>query len=123
MLKNEKIEIKNELENAFVSMLLERVDFIDIIILKKFYMTGEKFPNDTQPYCFPILYQEMKTNNNLKITKEGLRKRLHSLVKIGLLEKVEKTNPSIYLPKRNKERIVKELIKRFFIVHGLINML
>lgn len=121
--KNLKKELSKDIKEIFISMLLERLDFTDILILKKFYLTGKEFPNDVQPYCFPILYNEMKINNNLKITKEGLRKRLNNLVKIGLIEKIKGTNPSIYLPVRDKEEIVRELIKKFFVVHGLASIL
>lgn len=118
-----KINISQEKENIEIAFLLERLDFMDIIILKKFYLTGKAFPHDTQPYCFPILYGEMKENNNLKLTKEGLRKRLHSLVKVGLLEKINGSNPSIYLPIKNKVDFVRKLIKKFFLTSGLFNSL
>lgn len=118
---DEKTKIIEEKENIEMAFLLERLDFTDIIILKKFYLTGKPFPNDTQPYCFPILYSEMKENNNLRLTKEGLRKRLNSLVKTNLLEKIEGSNPSVYLPKKDKVDFVRKLIKRFFVVSGIFN--
>lgn len=104
-------EIKQEL---LINQVLERIDFLDVLILKKFYATGREFPNDTQPYCLPILYKEITTQNNVKISLEGLRKRLNSLVNIGLLLKIEKTNPSIYYPVRDKEEFVRKIIVKFF---------
>ncbi len=102
---------------------LDKLDFLDIQILRKFYMTGEEFPNDTKPYCFPILYLELKVNKQIKIGMEGLRKRLNNLVKLGLLEKVKHSNPTSYLPVRGKEEFVRNLIKRFFAIHGLEKLL
>lgn len=107
----EKVSFENILE------YVQRLDFTDIQILRKFYEADKEFPKDTQPYCLPILYQEMKPK--LKIGKEGLRKRLESLVKIGLLEKVRGSNPAIYLPLSEKINIVRAIIKKFFILHEI----
>ncbi len=122
----EKIEIEKIIEKKdeiLIKFLLERLDFLDILILKKFYLTGNKFPNDVQAYCFPLLYKELTIQNNVKITQEGLRKRLKTLVKLGILEKVKGSNPSIYLPVRGKEEFVRELIKKFFVLHGFENFI
>jgi hypothetical protein len=115
-----KTEIKTEI---LINQILERIDFLDVLILKKFYATGREFPNDTQPYCLPILYKELKEQNNVKISLEGLRKRLNSLVKIGLLNKIERTNPSIYYPVRDKEEFVRKIIIKFFERFGFENFL
>lgn len=113
--KDEKI-----LESSSDPLILaERLDFLDIQILRKFYMTGKNFPYDTQPYCFPILYKEMKTNNHLKIGIEALRKRLNNLVATGLLKKVRRSNPVNYVPVRGKEVFIKEVITKFFLINGL----
>lgn len=124
-MENELIsEIKNEeiFEKNILSFV-ERLDFIDIIILKKFYVTGKEFPNDTQPYCFPLLYQEMKKIHHLKIGIEALRKRLDGLVKLGLLEKIKKSNPSFYSPIRGREDFVRNVITKFFVVNGITKFL
>ena len=102
-----------------VSLLAERLDFWDVQILRKFYITGKDFPFDTQPYCFPILYREMKETNRLKIGTEALRKRLTNLVRCGFLEKVKRTSPSNYNPVKNKEKVVRAVIMKFFMIHGL----
>jgi predicted transcriptional regulator with HTH domain len=114
------VEIKTEI---LISQILERIDFLDVLILKKFYATGKEFPNDTQPYCLPILYRELTEQNNVKISLEGLRKRLNSLVKIGLLNKIERTNPSIFYPVRGKEELVRKIIVKFFERFGFENFL
>lgn len=101
----------------------ERLDFLDIQILRKFYATGKQFPFDTKPFCFPILYKEMKENHHLKICKEALRKRLDNLVKIGFLEKIKNSNPCNYIPVKNKEEIVRAVIMKFFLIHGLTKFL
>lgn len=86
-------------------------------------MTGKEFPNDTQPYCFPLLYREMKTNHRLKIGMEALRKRLNNLVRIGLLEKIKHSNPTGYRPVRGKVKFVRGVIFKFFILNGLTKFL
>jgi hypothetical protein len=103
--------------------LIDRLDLIDIIVLKKFYATGRKFPLDTQPYCFPILFKEMKENNNLKIGTEALRKRLDILTKRKFLEKVNNSNPTNYFPINGKEGFVRLLITKFFVLNGLTKFL
>lgn len=103
--------------------LAERLDFIDIQILRKFYMTGKEFPNDTQPYCFPLLYKEMKTTHHLKIGLEALRKRLNNLAKLGLLAKIKHSNPTSYGPIKEREVFVRAVILRFFLISGLTKFL
>jgi len=103
--------------------LVERLDFIDVQILRKFYTTGKEFPNDTQPYCFPILYKEMKDVHRLKIGMEALRKRLEVLVKFGFLGKINNSNPTNYSPVGGKEKLVRAVIMKFFLINGLTKFL
>ena len=65
----ENVQQKN-IEDKILG-LAERLDFIDVQIIRKFYVTGKDFPHDTQPFCFPILYREMKVSNHLKIGIEA----------------------------------------------------
>jgi hypothetical protein len=106
-----------------VSKLAEKLDFLDIQLLRKFYVTGKSFPSDTQPHCFPLLYKEMKDARQLSIGKEGLRKRLENLKKVGLLGKVKHSNPIIYTPIKEKEEFVRAIIAKFFLIHGLTKFL
>jgi len=103
--------------------LAERFDLTDIQILRKFYTTRKNFPYDTQPWCFPVLYMEMKISNRLKIGQEALRKRLDNLVGLGLLEKVKNSNPANYFPIRGRENLVRACIVRFFTLNGLMQYL
>ncbi|MEM7818995.1 MAG: hypothetical protein QW403_02520 [Candidatus Aenigmatarchaeota archaeon] len=111
-------EIKDEILN-----FIERLDFVDIQILRKFYMTGKEFPNDTQPYCFPLLYSELKNTHHFKIGIEALRKRLNKLVKMNLLIKVKHSNPTSYEPLKGKENFVRAIIIKFFMINGLMKFL
>ena len=111
-------ELKKQV-NGDVLDVVERLDFLDIQILRKFYMTGKQFPYDTQPYCFPVLYKEMKTGRQLKVGLEALRKRLASLIELGLLEKINSANPTGYSPINGKTEVVKAVITKFFLVNGL----
>lgn len=110
-------------ENGLVEGLAERLDFLDIQILRKFYMTGRDFPNDTQPYCFPILFREMRVSHHLKIGIEALRKRLNNLTKLGLLIKIRQSNPAGYAPFREKETFVRGVVMKFFVINGLTKFL
>jgi hypothetical protein len=103
--------------------LVERLDFLDIQLLRRFYMCGKEFPFDTQPHCFPILYQEMKTVQKIKIGSEGLRKRLDALVGLGLLNKVGGANPVVYSPQMGRVGFVRGVITKFFLINGLMKFL
>jgi hypothetical protein len=121
LMKLENTEILKEDFEKTVSLLAERLDFWDVQVLRKFYVTGKDFPFDTQPYCFPILYRELCDSHRLKVGAEALRKRLSGLVKCEFLEKIKKTNPTTYEPVRGKEEIVRAVIMKFFLIHGLFS--
>lgn len=118
-----EVQMQEEnLKNKDLELVLEfaeRLDFLDVQILRKFYMTGKSFPQDTQPFCFPILYREMKMNHHLKIGMEALRKRLNAFVRMKLLSKVKHSNPTSYLPARGREQFVRAVVTKFFLIHGL----
>jgi hypothetical protein len=114
---------KQEDVEAEVLNLADRLDFLDIQILRKFYSTGEEFPHDTSPFCFPILFRELRIQNHLKIGLEALRKRMEILVGAGLLEKVKDSNPCSYFPVKGKEKFVKAVIMKFFLINGLTKFL
>jgi len=116
--ENKTIQQNSQLTEIFIRQVLERMDFLDVLILKKFYLTGKPFPNDIQPYCFPFLYNELKLQHQIKLTLEGLRKRLNSLVNLGLLKKIEGTNPTIYFPREEMKEIVRKIIFKFFERYG-----
>jgi len=106
-----------------ITTLAERLDLLDIQLLRKFYMCGKEFPFDTQPFCFPILYHEMKTTQKIKIGLEGLRKRLDALVLLGLLEKIKGSNPISYSPIIDKSLFVRGVVTKFLLTNGLMSFL
>lgn len=118
--KGNKIE---DMTQDQINIFAERLDFLDIQILRKFYMTGKEFPFDSQPFCFPILYRDMKVNLHLKIGMEALRKRLDNLVKIGLIEKIRHSNPVVYSPAAKKSAFIRATITKFFLINGLSKFL
>jgi hypothetical protein len=119
--QNFRIEEENTLDE--LSKLVDRLDFLDIQILRKFYISGKEYPLDTQPFCFPILYQEMKTTYKIKVGLEGLRKRMDGLVKLGLLEKIKHSNPVSYSPIAERSAGVRGVITKFFLINGLTRFL
>ena len=111
-----------DIETVLIDFV-ERLDFLDVQILRKFYSTGKEFPLDTQPHCFPILFKEMKDNHHLQIGSEALRKRLDNLVRVGFLDKISNSNPTNYMPIAGKEQLVRAMIMKFFLIHGLTKFL
>jgi hypothetical protein len=124
-----KIQVQEEaralssLNMSLVLDLAEKLDFLDIQILRKFYVTGKEFPHDTQPFCFPILFREMKNSHHLKIGIEALRKRLNNFVEMNLLEKIKSSNPTSYMPVTGREELVRAVVTKFFLIHGLTKFL
>ena len=111
----------SDYENALA--LAEKLDFLDIQLLRKFYMSGKERPFDIQSYCLPILFNEMKITHKMKIKLNAFRYRINNLVKLGLLTKVLKSNPSVYLPFKDKEIFVRKIITKFFVLNGLMKFL
>ena len=103
--------------------LAERLDFLDIQILRKFYITGKDYPFDCPPFCFPLFYSEMKTIHRLKISSDALRKRVNNLVELGLLIKVKHSYPTNYEPIRDKIMFIKAVVAKFFVINGLTKFL
>ena len=111
-----------DIETVLIEFV-ERLDFLDVQLLRKFYSTGKEFPLDTQPHCFPILFKEMRDNNHLQIGAEALRKRLDNLVHVNLLGKIQNSNPTNYIPVAGKEQLIRAMIMKFFLIHGLTKFL
>lgn len=116
---NQRVAVVSAAGNDSVLSFASRLDFINIQILRKFYATGEAFPNDTKPHVFPVLYMEMKNVNRIPMGTEALRKRMDSLVSMGLLSKVVRSNPACYHPVKGIEQSVRAVIKRFMMNHDL----
>lgn len=106
-------------DEDLIFSLAQRLDFINIQILRKFYMTGRPFPDDTQPHCFAVLYMEMKSGSRVKMGPEAFRKRLDKLVSMNLLKKVGRTNPANYFPVKGIEQTVRAVVARFMMNNGL----
>lgn len=112
------ISVEQDIQKT-VSEFAEKLDFLDIQLLRKFYVTNSPFPYDTQPYCFPLLFKEMREVHKIKIGSEALRKRLDNLTKVGLIDKIRNSNPANYSPVRGRENFVRATIAKFFMLSGL----
>ncbi len=88
---------------------ITHLDVTMIRILQKFYANGLSFPSDTNCYYVQQLFSELR-REGFHIELETLRKRLGSLVKLNLLEKVE-SYPRIYVPIRDVGKVQK-LVKK-----------
>ena len=105
-----------------VFALAERLDFVNIQILREFYATGLPFPNDTQPHVFSMLYMDMRSSARIKMGLEAFRKRLDFLVSMGLIEKVARSNPASYHPVKGIQPSVSAVITRFMMNHRLSHL-
>jgi len=98
------VESKKEISSIFLNF-----DVIMIKILQKFYFNEKVFPADTTCFYVQQLFSDLRSDG-LQINLETLRKRLESLVKLKLIEKVD-TYPRIYVPVRDVEK-VRELLTK-----------
>ena len=100
----EETESKKEVSSLFLGF-----DIITIKILQKFYFNENVFPADTTCFYVQQLFSELKSSG-LQINLETLRKRLESLVRLNLIDKVD-TYPKIYMPVRDVEKIRNLLVR------------
>jgi hypothetical protein len=99
-----------------VDRLVRRLDRVDILLLRQFYVTGQPYPNDTTPYVLKILvrdYQANYSSGRKHLSYHAVRKRLENLRALGLLGKIPKTNPAVYFPVDHIANDVKRLILKF----------
>lgn len=88
-------------------ILLDKLDSIDMRILKKFYMSGPK-PHDLSPYVQITLTNELhKSGINLSVKAVALR--LSKLINFGLINE-SVTTPKVYLPKEEHKVFVRKVI-------------
>ncbi len=117
----QKLDFTDQRVDMVVS-LAEKLDFINMQILRKFYATGQGFPNDTQPHVFSMLYMDMKSAQKIPIGLEAFRKRMDALVSMGLLGKVGRSNPASYHPVKGLEQSVRAVIRRFMLNNNLTHI-
>ncbi|MEM5805362.1 MAG: hypothetical protein QW156_01450 [Candidatus Aenigmatarchaeota archaeon] len=101
---NENIEKISRVQEDFSFFV--NFDLITLKILQKFYGNAiDPINGNLNSFCTQQLHQ-LLNKEGLKISLEGLRKKLDFLVKIHFLEKVE-TYPRIYMPVKDIEGIRK----------------
>jgi hypothetical protein len=91
-------------------VLLDKLDSIDIRILKKFYMAGPK-PHDLSPYVQINLTGELR-NSGVVLSVKAVALRLNKLVGLGLLNE-SRTMPKIYLPNEDLKMFARKLIATY----------
>ena len=91
-------------------VLLDKLDSIDVRILKKFYMAGPK-PHDLSPYVQINLTGELGKSGVL-LSVKAVALRLNKLVDLGLLNESH-TTPKIYIPKEDLKIFARKLIATY----------
>jgi DNA-binding Lrp family transcriptional regulator len=102
-----------EIKSEFLirpDVLLDRLDSIDIRILKKFYMAGPK-PHDLSPYVQINLTQEL-IKSGVSLSVKAVALRLGKLIDLGLVNE-SRTTPKIYVPKEDMKTFVRKLIATY----------
>ena len=98
-----------------VASLAERLDRMDVLLLKEFYHTGEPYPHDTTPHILRVLVNRLTRGNGplARLSYSGIRRRLENLVALGLIGKVARTNPAAYYPLDWARYPVRRIIQLF----------
>ena len=85
-------------------------DLRDIAILKSFYMGGRN-ADQLGYWCPSLLYKELKTKKKINnISYSRFWHIVDNFAKRGLIQKIEKSNPSIYEPIPDLVGIIREMI-------------
>lgn len=102
--------LKREIKVEYLlrpEFLLQKLDGIDLRILKKFYLAGPK-PHDTSPWLQITLRNELERSGiDLSVRAVGIR--LEKLVELGLL-KERVTTPKLYSLKGELKIFIRRLI-------------
>jgi DNA-binding Lrp family transcriptional regulator len=96
--------------------ILDRLDLIDVRILRKFYMAGPK-PYDLSPYVQITLKNEL-AKGGINLSVKAVALRLAKLVSLGLVER-SGTTPRIYVPRQEARDYVVRIIAAFSANLGL----
>jgi hypothetical protein len=91
--------------------LLQKLDGIDFIILKRFYLAGPK-PHDTCPWLQITLRNELERSSGINLSVRAVGIRLKRLVELGLLKERNAT-PKLYFPKEELKIFVRKLIRTY----------
>jgi len=96
----ERVEQQEVLPVVDVAGLAERLDRIDILLLRKFYHTGQPYPDDTSCHILRLLVDSVHRSRGplARLSYGAIRYRLDNLVALGLLGKVHRSNPAAYMP-------------------------
>lgn len=89
--------------------VVERLDHNDCLLLYEIYNEGS--------YALPLLVK--KVREKLSIKYGAIRHRLEVLCEADLIEKIEETRPKIYQAKRDREDMIRKVLKTKFAKLGL----
>jgi hypothetical protein len=95
---------------------MARLDRTDVLLLREFYVTGQPYPHDTMGHVLRLLvdrFQKKYRAGQEHLSYSAIRQRLENLKALGLIDKVAKTNPAIYVPLDYLAGQVRYLIFRF----------
>ena len=98
-----------------VAAIAERLDRMDILLLKEFYHTGQPFPNDTISHVLRLLADKLRQGSGplARLSYGAIRRRLENLVGLGLLGKIPRTNPAVYYPLDSMVQPVRRIVVLF----------
>lgn len=99
-----------------IDRLAGRLDRMDILLLRQFYVTGRPYPNDTTSHVLRLLAERFRTRMTAyrRAPSYGaIRHRLENLRALGLIGKIARTNPAVYVPLDPIAVEVRRLIVRF----------
>jgi len=96
--------------------LAARLDRMDILLLREFYVTGRPYPDDTTSYVLRLLVDEFQRRHRRgrgQASYHTIRRRLENLRALGLVGKIPQTNPVVYFGLESLAAEIRRLIVRF----------
>jgi len=78
-----------------------RLDRVDVLLLRRFYITGRPGIDSTQPHVLRVLVNTIRRTGcpvEKRLSYSAIRRRLENLACMGVLETVPHSNPKAYLP-------------------------
>ena len=99
-----------------IDRLARRLDRMDILLLRQFYVTGRPYPDDTTSHVLRLLVDAFRREYRLgrsQASYHTIRRRLENLRALGLVGKIPQTNPTVYFALDHLAADVRRLIVRF----------
>ena len=95
--------------------LAQRLDRLDVLLLREFYVAGDPCRMETTPYVLGVLVDKLRRGKGPlgRRSYTTIRRRLEHLAGLGLIKRIPQTNPAAYWPVDWAAPAVRKIITLF----------